>query len=142
MTPPTGTAVCRTPSASPRSWLGNHPITARPLPDCTLPPKTPPSRSSTTSDQKPGANAAPSRQAAQPVRPTASVHRSPKRSAANPLGSIENVSPIHSAATTTPICVSERSYWSRIAGAITGTAKPTVENPACAAKPAASTAQR
>ncbi len=106
ITPPTGTAVCRTPSASPRSPLGNQPMTARPLPDCTLPPKTPPSRSRATSDSKSGAKAAPSKAygaAGQADGERPAARRSGRRR--SPQGSIEKVSPTHSAATTTPTCV-------------------------------------
>ena len=80
--PPTGTAVWRTPSAKPRSSAANQRMTARPLPDWTLPPATPASPRRRTSEPKLGAKAAPARQAAQTVSPPASVQRSPNRSTA------------------------------------------------------------
>ena len=52
------------------------------------------------------------------------------------------MSPIHSAARTTPISVRLSPYSSRSAGASTAIANATVENDACATVPAASTAQR
>ena len=142
MRPPTGTAVCRTPSASPRSPAENQRITALPLPDWTLPPAIPASPRKSTSQPKLGAYAAAARKAAQSASPTASVQRSPKRSTAKPHGRSANVSPIHSAASTTPTSVSVSPYSSRSAGARTATANETVENDACASVPAASTAQR
>ena len=140
--PPTGTAVCRMPSASPRSCAENQPITARPLPDWTLPPAIPASPRRTTSHAKLGAYAAAARSTAQAASPPATVHRSPKRSTAKPHGSSANVRPIHSAESTIPISVRLRSYWSRSAGASTAIANETVEKLACAAVPAARTAQR
>ena len=62
---------------SPRCDASNQRITARPLPDCTLPPVMPADASSTNSVGKLGAYAAPARQAAQAVSPTVSVQRSP-----------------------------------------------------------------
>ena len=47
--PPSGIAVCRTPSASPRWETENHCITARPLAALTLAPIAPATVSSTTS---------------------------------------------------------------------------------------------
>ena len=76
------------------------------------------------------------------MSPAASVQRSPKRSTAKPHGSSANVSPIHSAARTTPISVRLSPYSSRSAGASTAIANETVENDACAVVPAARTAQR
>ena len=55
MPPPIGTAVCLIPSASPRSSAVNQRMTARPLPDCTLPPAIPPRPRKATSQPKLGA---------------------------------------------------------------------------------------
>ena len=52
--PPSGTAVWRTPSAKPRSSAPNQCITARPLAEFTLAPAPPASASRTTSDSKLG----------------------------------------------------------------------------------------
>ena len=69
--PPRGTAVCRTPSASPRSSGPNQCMTARPLAELTLAPAPPARASRTTSERKSGAYAAPTMNAAQPASPTA-----------------------------------------------------------------------
>ena len=118
-------------------------MTARPLPDWTLPPATPgePEEEHEPAEARARTPAA-ARNAAQTASPAASVQRSPKRSTAKPQGSSASVSPTHSAASTMPIWVRLRSYSSRSAGASTATAKETVENAAWAAVPAARTAQR
>ena len=52
MSPPSGIAVCRIPSASPRSSGANQCMTARPLAELTLAPAAPASASRTTSDRE------------------------------------------------------------------------------------------
>ena len=142
ITPPTGTAVCRTPSASPRSPLGNQPMTARPLPDCTLAAEDAAEQEQRDERDEVGANAAPTRHAAHPLRPTASVDALAEAVRGEAPGKHRERRPIHSAATTTPICVEREVVLVTDRGASTGPRSRTVEKAACAAEPAASTAQR
>jgi hypothetical protein len=60
----------------------------------------------------------------------------------SPHGSSASVSPTHSAARKKPTPCRLRSYSSRSAGAIAGSPSVIVEKLACAAVPAARTAQR
>ena len=142
MSPPSGTAVCRTPRASPRSSAANQCMTARPLAELTLAPAPPARASRTMSERKSGAYAAPARKAAQAPRPSPSTTRSPKRSAAMPHGSMVRRAPTHSAASSTPIWPSDRPYSSRSVGTSTGSPIPNAEKLVCAMVPAARTAQR
>ena len=119
--PPIGTAVCRIPSASPRSLASNQCMTARPLADWTLAPESPASASSTASAPKLDAWAAASNAAPDPARPTPSTTRSPKRSAAMPHGMSDRTEPASELAISTPTCASESRCSSRRAGASTAT---------------------
>src|SRR5436190_1196195 len=140
--PPSGTAVWRMPSASPRSSGPNHAITARPLADCVPPPSAPATARAATSppndDVKPAATSA----TAHPASPDVSTARSPIRSATMPHGSSVSSSPKLSAASTTPTCVSVRSYPCRICGAIDGRPRRIAEKLAWPTTPAARIAQR
>ena len=117
-------------------------MTARPLADWTLPPAA-----AASINTKPAASAESNRpieatSAPQLASPIASARRSPIRSVTKPHGKSESVSPTHSAAMKRPTPCSPRSYSSRSAGAIAGKPRVIVEKLACAAVPAASTAQR
>ena len=140
--PPSGIAVCRTPSAKPRSSAPNQCMTARPLAELTALPAAPTRTRKTTSSSKLDAYAAPTRQAALATIPTVSASRSPKRSAASPHGRSVSVVPTHDAASSTPIWPSERSYSSRSCGTITGRPIPKAALLVAAAVPAARTAHR
>ena len=140
--PPTGIAVCRTPSASPRSFGPNHCMTARPLAAFTLAPAAPARASSVPRTAALGANAAPATHPAQPARPAAMTSLSPNRSAASPQGRSVSVPPTQAAASRTPTPESESPYSSRSVGASTGRPTKRTAALAIAVEPAASTAQR
>ena len=80
ITPPTGTAVWRTPNASPRSRGGNHCMTARPLADWTLAPAR--RRARTARRPRARSRTRPIERDETPQRasPSASARRSPIRS--------------------------------------------------------------
>ena len=107
--PPSGIAVCRTPSASPRWETENHCITARPLAALTLAPIAPATVSSTTSISNEPAQPAAAASTPHPASPLASTSRSPIRSASSPHGSSVRIGPIQTVESASPTCDSDRS---------------------------------
>src|SRR5215831_2894754 len=140
--PPSGTAICRIPKASPRSSAANHCMTARPVAELT-PAATPPATASAaTSIANEEAYAAQTSAPAAAASPADMTIRSPMRSATSPQTSSVGTEPKKLAARTTPVCVSVSPKSRRIAGAIAGRPSPVMAYDACATTPAASTVQR
>ena len=124
MAPPSGTAIWRMPSASPRSSSPNHAITARPLAVFTPAASPPATASATTSVANEEAYAAQTSAPALAASPAVITMRSPTMSATMPQTSSVTREPETPAASTTPVCVSVRSKSRRIAGAIAGRPRP------------------
>ena len=118
--PPSGRAVCRIPSANPRSEAENQPMTARPLAAFTLAPAAPATRRRITSAAYPLAKAAPASARLAATRPVARTERSPSRSVRRPHGSSVRTEPRLNAARTTPTSASVSPNSTRSAGARTG----------------------
>ena len=127
MNPPSGIAVWRTPSASPRSAAGNQYMTARPLAAFTLAPAAPAIPSSASSTPKRPACEAPTSAVAQPPSPAASTSRSPTRSASSPHGNSVSKPPIQTLSITNPTSTRLSPNSCRICGASTGNPIKTAE---------------
>jgi hypothetical protein len=103
MAPPIGIAVCRIPSASPSSELGNQAMIARPLAALTLAPSAPTPTRAAVTPPKPCVAEATASKAAAPVSPVAITQRSSTRSATSPHGSSVKSIPIPIAPRTMPV---------------------------------------
>jgi hypothetical protein len=137
---PSGIAVCRIPSASPRSATPNHCMTARPLAALTLAPAALARKSSVSSVRNSPAHPAAAARIPQAPSPVPRTTRSPTRSASRPQASSVRIVPTHRLASRTPSCDRLRSSSSRSFGARTDGPMNSAEFAVAAAVPAARTA--